>query len=137
MSTGKGRENDNTGSYRDKSQLDEASTTPYETQPSYSSNEQKRNPHEKDNGRSIFNRFVVCCDGTMNESQVPTNVFRISEILGKEKDPTTSDPFTQKVYYQPGIGTKGNRIRCYLNAYDGRGKLAIHSTALSIASGLI
>jgi hypothetical protein len=88
-----------------------------------------KEPSKKEKGSSrkakanpIWNRIIVCCDGAFNPI-VPTNVYRLYECLGTETSPTESDPFTQFVHYQPGIGAEGNKFSRYLNAYDGRGTL--------------
>lgn len=56
-------------------------------------------------------KIVVCCDGTGNEFEKHnTNVVKIFEMVKKEPD-------VQVAYYDPGVGTFGNRKLGFIAGY--------------------
>ena len=56
-------------------------------------------------------KIVVCCDGTGNEFEKHnTNVVQIFEMVKKEPD-------FQVAYYDPGVGTFGNRYLGFIAGY--------------------
>lgn len=56
-------------------------------------------------GMNLMKRLVVCCDGTWNEpSKYPTNVRKLYQAV--KLQPEDSHGIQQKVYYQPGLGTR-------------------------------
>jgi len=58
-------------------------------------------------------RIIICCDGTWSSADrerdgeaAPTNVLRMAEAAAEADSPGVE----QRVYYQPGVGTQGNRL---------------------------
>lgn len=72
-------------------------------------------------------RIVICCDGTwdfpdneINGFPVITNVVKIANAVLE-----TSLGIKQMLFYEPGVGTRGNRLRRLLDGFTGNG-LAEH-----------
>ncbi len=64
-------------------------------------------------------RIVICCDGTWNSpdetdhgTPIQTNVVKVAQAVS----PAASDGIEQRMYYDPGVGTRGPFLK---RAFDG------------------
>jgi uncharacterized protein (DUF2235 family) len=50
-------------------------------------------------------RLVICFDGTWNQRDSGTNICKLSDLVQEGEVGTITEPFTQCVYYDAGVGT--------------------------------
>jgi uncharacterized protein (DUF2235 family) len=50
-------------------------------------------------------RLVICLDGTWNQRDSGTNICKLSDLVQEGEVGSITEPFTQRVYYDEGVGT--------------------------------